>query len=152
MFYQNLVNIDPRTYDFENDWSNYWVQRIPVYYNEAMQKIIDTIGANYNFTLRQTNTTGEHTTNGQHSNENRVNGNRINEEKQDKNDPIKDDRANDAHHSVDDDNLNADNFSITNDKPISTGNDDNVIEIGKQNVLNFTFSKLYVFICMKAKE
>lgn len=164
-FNQNSVNGDPRTYDFTKDWAKYWVQRIQVYYNEAMQKIIDTIGANYNFTLRETNTTeAVHTENAQHSNGNCVNSGR-NEEKQAKTEDL----ANYAHvnrnqanvtatnaDSVDDakskHSLNADTFSITSDKPISTGNDNNVIEIGKLNVLNSTFSKLYVLICMKPRE
>lgn len=43
-----LDNCDPSTYDFTKDWSSYWVERIQVYYNKELRKIIDRIGANCN--------------------------------------------------------------------------------------------------------
>ncbi|XP_031640643.1 uncharacterized protein LOC116352297 [Contarinia nasturtii] len=47
-------NIDPRSHDFTKDWSVYWVKRIQVYYNEALQNIIEKIGKNYISTLSDT--------------------------------------------------------------------------------------------------
>ncbi|XP_055319527.1 uncharacterized protein LOC129577090 [Sitodiplosis mosellana] len=138
------INIDPREYDFTKDWSMYWVQRIQVYYNEAMQKVINTIGANYKLTLDEMDLTGaSQTDNAQHC----ANGDHINKD-HGKSDSVKDNLANGArmsedrayvdrdlggNDSVNDDKSNnkihADNFSITNGESISTVNNDNVIEI-----------------------
>lgn len=29
--------MDPRAYDYTKDWAQYWVARIQVYYNKALQ-------------------------------------------------------------------------------------------------------------------
>lgn len=41
------ANEDPNTYDFTTNWTNYWKQRIQVYYNQSQKKILEEIAANY---------------------------------------------------------------------------------------------------------
>lgn len=35
----------------------YWVKRVQVYYNKDLEKVINTIGANYKSTINETNNT-----------------------------------------------------------------------------------------------
>lgn len=159
VFY-NVANIDPRTYDFTKDWSAYWVKRIQVYYNEALEKIINTIGANYILTVADTKTNGLLAkNNGQHSNggakdehsvESKSNGIRANKDLDNgtvvpvngtsaNNAPANDDLKNS---DCSNDNSNVDRFSITNSETVSNGDDndndeEDVNKIGKQmNVVN----------------
>lgn len=75
-----LDNRDPSTFDFTEDWSSYWVQRIQVYYNKALKQIIDAVGAKYVSTISEItgNTNDKETTPPQINAEAFVLGNSIN--------------------------------------------------------------------------
>lgn len=45
------VNLDPKTYDFVNDWCPYWKGRLQVYYHKDLRIMIDKIGENYRSTV-----------------------------------------------------------------------------------------------------
>lgn len=52
-----LANRDPNNHDFGIEWNLYWKQRMSVYYDKDLKRILDKIGGNYKSTVSDVNGT-----------------------------------------------------------------------------------------------